>query len=81
VIHLKLVDTPDPSVDFVRNGGHFHLYLESQNVDAMATHLRSHGVRLEQEPTDTDWQTRELIFRDDQGHTIYVGQPKSASAV
>lgn len=27
---------------------------------------------------DTAWQTRELVSLDDQGHTIYVGQPTSS---
>ena len=72
--HLKLSDEPDPSISFVRAEQHFHLYLNTDNLDAMAERLRSHGVVLKQEPHDTDWGTRELVFEDDQGHTIYVGQ-------
>ncbi len=27
MIHLKLVDDPDPGIDFVRSGQHLHVYL------------------------------------------------------
>jgi putative acetyltransferase len=72
--HLKLVDSPDPSIPYVEAGNHIHLYFGTDDVDAVAEHLRAHGVALRQAPTDTAWQTRELVFLDDQGHTIYVGQ-------
>lgn len=78
--HLKLSDEPDPSIPFVRDEQHFHLYLNVDDVDAMAERLRSHGVALHQEPSDTEWGTRELIFEDDQGHTIYVGQAKGGES-
>src|SRR5689334_2399147 len=31
--HLKLVDTEDPSIAFVNEGGHLHLYLGVDDVD------------------------------------------------
>ncbi len=71
--HLKRVDATDPSVPFVRDGGHLHLYLRVGDVDAFAERLRAAGVELIQQPCNTDWQTRELVFEDDQGHTIYAG--------
>jgi catechol 2,3-dioxygenase-like lactoylglutathione lyase family enzyme len=73
-IHLKESDCPDPSVEFVRAAGHFHLYLQTDDVDAVAQHLRAQGVVLIREPADTPWNTRELVLEDDQGHTIYVGE-------
>jgi catechol 2,3-dioxygenase-like lactoylglutathione lyase family enzyme len=73
--HLKLVDTPDPSVAFVHEGGHLHLYLGVDDVDAFGERLRAAGVDLVQPPCDTQWGTRELVFNDDQGHTIYAGMP------
>jgi catechol 2,3-dioxygenase-like lactoylglutathione lyase family enzyme len=73
--HLKLADTPDPSIEYVRAGEHLHLYLGVDDVDALGEHLRRFGVPLVQAPWDTDWGTRELIFNDDQGHTIYAGMP------
>ncbi len=74
MFHLKLVDDTDPSIDYVQAGGHLDLYLGTGDVDAVARTLKHNGVALQQEPTDTSWNTRELVFRDDQGHTIYVGQ-------
>lgn len=73
--HLKHVDTPDPSIAFVDEGGHLHLYLGVDDVDAFAERLRNSGVGLVQPPCNTDWGTRELVFHDDQGHTIYAGMP------
>ena len=73
--HLKLVDAPDPSVAFVNEGGHLHLYLGVDDVDAFAERLRASGVGLVQPPCNTQWGTRELVFHDDQGHTIYAGMP------
>ncbi len=80
VFHLKQVDSPDPSIAFVQDGDHLHLYLGTQDVDAVADVLTANGVALRQKPTDTAWQTRELVFLDDQGHTIYVGQSKEEPA-
>ena len=80
LFHLKLADSPDPSIAWVQAEDHLHLYLGTDDVDAVAQRLRANGVALTQEPTDTAWQTRELVFLDDQGHTIYVGQSKSGSA-
>lgn len=73
-IHLKESDCVDPSVEFVREAGHFHLYLETDDVDAVAASLKAKGVPLVREPEDTAWKTRELVVEDDQGHTLYVGQ-------
>lgn len=75
--HLKRVDELDPSIDFVSEGGHLHLYLGVDDVDSFGERLRSSGVELIQPPRNTDWGTRELVFHDDQGHTIYAGMPVS----
>lgn len=80
LFHLKLADGLDPSIAWVQSEDHLHLYLGTDDVEAVAQRLRANGVALRQEPTDTAWQTRELVFLDDQGHTIYVGQSKSGSA-
>ena len=74
-IHLKRVEEPDPSIPFVRDGGHLHLYLQTDDVDADAESLRRKGVRLVCEPHETPWKTREFIINDNQGHTLYFGQP------
>lgn len=74
VFHLKLVDEKDPSIEFVENGDHFHLYLETDDVTAMAATLKKNGVRLVRDVHETPWRTIELVIKDDQGHTLYFGQ-------
>jgi catechol 2,3-dioxygenase-like lactoylglutathione lyase family enzyme len=75
LIHLKLVDEQDASIPYVDHGGHLHLYLETTDVAALATHLASSGVALVKDVHETPWGTRELVIRDDQGHTLYFGEP------
>ena len=75
MIHLKLVDEADPSIAFVDREEHFHLYLETDDVMAAADRLRASGVQLERDVHETAWRTRELVIKDDQGHTLYFGQP------
>jgi catechol 2,3-dioxygenase-like lactoylglutathione lyase family enzyme len=76
VIHLKLVDETDPSIAFVDRGEHFHLYFQTDDVMAAADRLRLAGVRIERDVHETPWGTREFVIRDDQGHTLYFGQPR-----
>jgi uncharacterized glyoxalase superfamily protein PhnB len=76
VFHLKLVDERDPSIDYVAQSEHFHLYLETDDAAALATALRNKGVTLVKDVHDTPWGTREFAIRDDQGHTLYVGQAR-----
>jgi len=74
MVHLKLVDTKDPSIGDVRNGEHFHLYLTTDDVDAAVAAVKSAGVKVVRDVQATPWQTREFVIEDDQGHTLYVGQ-------
>jgi catechol 2,3-dioxygenase-like lactoylglutathione lyase family enzyme len=74
VFHLKLVDEKDPSIQFVEDGEHFHLYLETNDVAAVAAALKANGVSLVKDVHDTPWGTREVVIKDDQGHTLYLGQ-------
>lgn len=76
-IHLKQVDERDASIDAVRKGGHLHLYFEVPDVEALASRLVAAGVILVQPPHETAWGTREVVFEDDQGHTLYAGEPRS----
>jgi len=39
LFHLKLVDEKDPSIEFVDEGGHFHLYFQTDDVSAAASTL------------------------------------------
>ncbi|MEP7044572.1 MAG: VOC family protein [Dokdonella sp.] len=74
LFHLKLVDEKDPSIAFVDEGGHFHLYLETDDVAATAEALQRNGVQLVKDVHETAWQTREFVIKDDQGHTLYFGE-------
>ena len=76
LFHLKLVDEADPTIAFVREGEHFHLYFETNDIAAAAEALKRDGVRLLRDVHDTPWRTRELVIEDDQGHTLYFGQPQ-----
>ena len=75
LFHLKLVDEKDPSIPYVDEGGHIHLYFEIEGVAAFADQLKANGVRLVKEVHETPWNTREIVIRDDQGHTLYFGEP------
>lgn len=74
MFHLKLVDEMDPSIPFVDDNEHFHLYLQTDDVSACAEMLRSRGVKFVKDVHQTDWGTREFAIKDDQGHTLYFGQ-------
>lgn len=77
LFHLKLSDAPDPSIDFVEEGGHFHLYFETDDAVAAAAAVRANGVGLVKEVHDTAWNTREFVVKDNEGHTLYFGQALS----
>ena len=74
VVHLKLVDAPDPSIAFVDRDEHFHLYFETGDVAGVADALKQRGVPLVQDVHDTAWGTRECIIKDNAGHTLYFGE-------
>ncbi len=76
LFHLKLVDEKDPSIKFVEDGEHFHLYLETSDVVATAAALKSNGVTLVKDVHETPWGTREFAIKDDQGHTLYFGESR-----
>ncbi|HEV7923372.1 MAG TPA: VOC family protein [Thermoanaerobaculia bacterium] len=77
VFHLKQTDEKDPSIGFVDEGGHFHLYLQTNDASAAARALQENGVPLVREVHDTAWGTREFVIKDDQGHTLYFGEDLS----
>lgn len=74
VFHLKLVDTPDPSIGYVEAGRHLHLYLDVDDAEAMVNALAAKGVLPRIPLHETDWGTLEFAIFDDQGHTIYFGE-------
>jgi len=73
-IHFKLVDDEDPSIAFVSDGGHLHLYFTTDDVDAQAQKLKRNGVEFRQDVTDTPWGMREFLVVDNQGHVLCFGQ-------
>jgi catechol 2,3-dioxygenase-like lactoylglutathione lyase family enzyme len=75
VIHVKQVDEADPSIPYVDEGGHLHLYLTTNGVAEFAKRLVENGVPLVRDVCETEWQTREIVIQDDQGHTLYLGEP------
>ncbi len=75
LIHLKRVDEQDPSIPYVDDGGHIHLYLETEDVATFAARLKANGVPLVKDVHETPWNTREIVIHDDQGHTLYLGEP------
>jgi len=75
MFHLKLVDTQDPSIEVGARDEHLHLYFVTTDVMAAAEEVRAAGVRLEKEVHTTAWGTREFVVNDDQGHTLYFGEP------
>ena len=74
LFHLKLVDEKDPSIELVDEGGHFHLYLGTDDAAATAEALKRNGVHLVKDVHETAWGTREVVIKDDQGHTLYFGE-------
>jgi catechol 2,3-dioxygenase-like lactoylglutathione lyase family enzyme len=74
LLHLKLVDRKDTSIEFVDKGEHFHLYFATDDAAATAAALKSNGVPLLKDVHDTSWRTRELAIKDDPGHILYFGE-------
>jgi catechol 2,3-dioxygenase-like lactoylglutathione lyase family enzyme len=74
LFHVKLVDEKDPSIEYVDHGDHFHLYFETDDAAATAELLKRNEVRLVKDVHETPWGTRELVIKDDQGHTLYFGE-------
>lgn len=74
VFHLKLVDKKDPTIEFIDKGGHFHLYLGTDDVATLAKDLKRKGVSLVKDVHETSWGTKEFICKDNQGHTLIFGE-------
>jgi catechol 2,3-dioxygenase-like lactoylglutathione lyase family enzyme len=76
LFHLKLVDQKDPSIDYVAEGEHLHLYLVTDDAREAAEILKNNGVSFVKDVHETDWGTREFAINDDQGHTLYFGESR-----
>ncbi len=75
VVHLKAAEETDPSIAYVEEAGHLHLYFEMTDVADLAAQLKQSGVALVKDVHETAWNTREFVIHDDQGHTLYFGEP------
>jgi predicted enzyme related to lactoylglutathione lyase len=67
VFHLKLVDQEDPSIAFVDEGDHFHLYLETDDAAAAADALKRNGVHLVKDVHETAWERESSSSRTIRG--------------
>ena len=76
VFHLKQWDEIDPSIRYVDDADHFHLYFQTDDIAAEARRLAANGVTFVRGVHETPWRTTEFVIRDDQGHTLYFGQPR-----
>lgn len=73
LLHLKQVEAPDPSIAFVKQGDHLHLYLRVPDLDATFRELEG-KAELVYPITTKPWGDREFTIRDPDGHTLYFAQ-------
>ena len=64
----------DPSIAFVDDGGHLHLYFETEGIAELGERLKETDVQIVEDVHETAWNTREIVIHDDQGHTLYFGE-------
>jgi catechol 2,3-dioxygenase-like lactoylglutathione lyase family enzyme len=72
-LHLKQVETIDPSIAFVKEGDHMHLYLRVIDLEETFRELEG-KVELVHPITTKPSGDREFTIRDPDGHTIYLGE-------
>jgi len=75
-LHLKQVDTTDPSIAFVKEGDHMHLYLRVIDIEETFTELKG-KVELVSPIKTNPSGDREFTIRDPDGHTINLAQDDS----
>ena len=75
VLHLKLVDETDPSIEFVAQGDHFHLYIEVADLEARHEDLDGGGAHVSVIKVQP-WG-REFVVIDPEGHRIYYAEKDS----
>ncbi len=73
LIHLKLTDHPDPSIEFVR-GEHLHLHITVDDLGPVLDRVRASGAKIVEEMTERPWGMKEFVVEDLDGHTIYFAQ-------
>ena len=80
MIHLKLVDDPDPSIDFVRSGQHLHLHIGVRDIRAAFRQVQEAGVKVVEGISDRPWGVTEFVIEDPDGHTLYFGSAAADEA-
>lgn len=80
MIHLKLVDDPDPGIDFVRSGQHLHVHFGVRDIDAAFRRVRQAGVKIVEGISDRPWGITEFVIEDPDGHTLYFGSAPADEA-
>ncbi len=66
-------------MDRVKGQGISLQFTTSQNIDAIATRIKSHGVTLASEPVDTPWGMRVFRLSDPDGYTLVISSPRAES--
>lgn len=77
-LHLKQVDTIDPSIEFVRNGDHLHLFVRVIDLEETFRELLG-KVEIVHPITTKTSGDREFTIRDPDGHTICLAEADSES--
>ena len=62
MIHLKLVDDPDPGIDFVRSGQHLHIHLGVRDIHAAFRQVQESGVKIVDGISDHPWGMTEFVI-------------------
>ena len=78
LLHLKLIDANDPSIDFVQQGGHLHLHLTVDDICGTLEQAFEHRIEIVEGISARPWGMEEFIARDPDGHTLYFAEPLSA---
>lgn len=77
MIHLKLVDSRDPGIDFVRGGQHLHVHFGVRDIDAAFRQVQEAGVKIIEGISDRPWGFTEFVIEDPDGHTLYFGSARA----
>jgi catechol 2,3-dioxygenase-like lactoylglutathione lyase family enzyme len=77
-LHLKQVATTDPSIAFVKDGDHCHLYIRVIDLEDTFSELEG-KVELVYPITTKSRGDREFTIRDPDGHTICLAEADSES--
>jgi len=75
-LHLKKVDTPDPSIAFVRDGDHLHFYVGVIDIEETFRELAG-KVEIVYPIATKPSGDREFTLRDPDGHTLCFAQADS----